>query len=131
MLATSKRVAGCRQWLAASACTLGLYDDANWIDPAAITATATSNDKGYVLGGKPFVNDAAAADYLLLAVQGPAGLALVAVGKEEVSITPQPTMDSTKPMASVDLEGVQIAAESLLPMSDEQLAYLTDCGPLR
>ena len=52
------------------ACTLGLYDDANWIDPAAITATATANENGYILNGKkPFVNDAAAADYLLLAVQ--------------------------------------------------------------
>ena len=76
------------------------------------------------------MNDAAAADYLLLAVQGPTGLGLVAVGKEEVRITPQPTMDSTKPMASVDLEGLQIAAESLLPMSDHQPAYLTDCGAL-
>ena len=113
------------------ACTLGLYDDATWIDPAAITATAAANENGYILSGKkPFVNDAAAADYLLLAVQGPTGLGLVAVGKEEVRITPQPTMDSTKPMASVDLEGVQIAAESLLPMSDHQLAYLTDCGAL-
>ena len=77
---------------------------------AAITATATANENGYILSGKkPFVNDAAAADYLLLAVQGPTGLGL-AVGKEEVRITPQP-MDGAKPMAGVDLEGVQIAAE--------------------
>ena len=113
------------------ACTLGLYDEPNWIDPAAITATATANDKGYVLSGKkPFVNDASAADYLLLAVQTADGLSLVAVGKEEVTITPQPTMDSTKPMASVDLDGVQVTAESLLAMSAEQLAYFTDCGAL-
>ncbi|GIR63392.1 MAG: hypothetical protein CM15mP68_0580 [Pseudomonadota bacterium] len=126
-----QKVAGCRPWSVASSLHSGLYDDANWIDPAAITATATANENGYILSGKkPFVNDAAAADYLLLAVQGPTGLGLVAVGKEEVRITPQPTMDSTKPMASVDLEGVQIAAESLLPMSDHQLAYLTDCGAL-
>ena len=64
------------RWLPAMAsgeavCTLGLYDDANWIDPAAITATAKASDEGYVLGGtKPFVSDASNADYLLLAVQG-------------------------------------------------------------
>ena len=39
-------------------------------------------------------------------------------------------MDSTKPMASVDLEGVHISAESLLPMTTDQLSYLTDCGAL-
>ena len=33
--------------------------------------TATANENGYILSDeKPFVNDAAAADYLLLAVQG-------------------------------------------------------------
>ena len=31
-------------------------------------------------------------------------------------------------MASVDLDGVEISAGDLLPMSDKQLAYLTDCG---
>ncbi len=112
-------------------CTLGLYDDANWIDPSAITATAKANADGYVLSGtKPFVNDASNATYLLLAVQGPEGLGLAAVSKDEVRITPQPTMDSTKPMASVDLDGVAINAESLLAMTTEQLSYLTDCGAL-
>ena len=124
------------RWLPAMAsgeavCTIGLYDDANWIDPSAITASAKASGEGYVLGGtKPFVNDASNADYLLLAVHGPEGLALAAVGKEEVRITPQPTMDSTKPMASVDLQGVHISADSLVPMTQEQLSYLTDCGAL-
>ena len=62
--------------------TIGLYDEANWIDPAAITATATARAGGFTLHGKkPFVNDAAAAHYMLLAVQGPDGLALAALGK--------------------------------------------------
>ena len=74
------------------------------------------------------MNDALAADYLLLAVQGPQGLALAALGKDQVTVTAQPTIDSTKPMASVDIDGVEIGADDLLPMSDEQLAYLTDCG---
>ncbi|NCF76316.1 MAG: hypothetical protein GWP45_03890 [Proteobacteria bacterium] len=109
--------------------TLGLYDEANWIDPAAVTASAKSTDDGFVLQGKkPFVNDALAANYLLLAVQGPNGLALAAVGKDQVTVTAQPTIDNTNPMASVDIDGVEISASDLLPMSDEQLAFLTDCG---
>lgn len=109
--------------------TIGLYDEANWIDPAAITATATARAGGFTLHGKkPFVNDAAAAHYMLLAVQGPDGLALAALGKEQVTITPQPTIDTTKPMASVDIDGVEIGEDDLLPLSPEQLAFLTDCG---
>ncbi len=121
-------------WLPAMAAgeavvTVGLYDEANWIDPAAITATASASDGGYILHGKkPFVNDAMSADYLLLAVKGPEGLALAAVGKDQVKVTAQPTIDTTKPMASVDIEGVEISADDLLPMSAEQLAFLTDCG---
>lgn len=122
------------EWLPAMAagsaiCTIGLYDEANWIDAKAVTAEAHASDDGYVLiGTKPFVNDAAAADYLLLAVNAPNGLALAAVAKDNVKITHQPTMDTTKPMASVDLEGVKIGADYLLPMSEDQLAFLTDCG---
>lgn len=121
-------------WLPAMAagkaiCTIGLYDEANWIDPKAITAEAHASQDGYELKGtKPFVNDAAAADYLLLAVNAPIGLALAAVAKDNVKITHQPTMDTTKPMASVDLTGVSISTEFLLPMSEGQLAFLTDCG---
>ena len=38
--------AACGQWQEV-ACTR-LYDDANWIDPGAITATATANENGYI-----------------------------------------------------------------------------------
>ena len=122
------------RWLPAMASgeavvTLGLYDEANWIDPAAITARATvTGGKVSLQGKKPFVNDALAADYLLLAVQGPDGLALAAVGRGQVQVAAQPTIDSTKPMASVDLTGAEIDAADLLPLSPEQLAFLTDCG---
>ena len=109
--------------------TLGLYDEANWIDPAAVTATAgIAGDTVTLHGKKPFVNDALAADYLLLAVQGPNGMALAAVGQDQVNVTAQPTIDNTKPMASVDIEGVEITTADLLPMSAVQLSFLTDCG---
>ena len=122
------------RWLPAMASgeavvTLGLYDEANWIDPAAITARAfVAGGRVSLQGKKPFVNDALAADHLLLAVQGPDGLALAAVGRDQVQVAAQPTIDSTKPMASVDLTGAEIDAADLLPLSPEQLAFLTDCG---
>jgi alkylation response protein AidB-like acyl-CoA dehydrogenase len=112
-------------------CTLGLYDESNWIDPKAITASAKKSADGnsYTLTGvKPFVNDAVSAEYLLLAVRSDEGLALAALQRDQVGIATQPTIDATKPMSSVDLEGVVIEAEDLLPMTAEQLAYITDCG---
>jgi alkylation response protein AidB-like acyl-CoA dehydrogenase len=122
------------QWLPAMAsgeaiCTLALYDDPNWIDAAAIKATANLEHGKLTLAGvKPFVNDAMSADYFLLAVNGPDGLALAAVGKEQVTVTNQPVMDRTKALGSIDLNGVTIAPDQLLPMSPDQLSYLTDCG---
>ena len=105
------------RWLPAMASgeagvTIGLSDEANWIAAEAVTAKATvDGDKGTLHGKKPFVNDALAANYMLLAVQGPDGLALAAVGTDQVKVTAQPTIDSTKPMASVDIDGVATAAE--------------------
>lgn len=122
------------RWLPAMASgetvvALGLYDEANWIDPQAITAGATIKGSTVTLHGKkPFVNDALCADYLLLAVQGPDGMALAAISKDQAKVTAQPTIDSTKPMASVDFDGVEITIDDLLPMTEAQLAFLTDCG---
>jgi alkylation response protein AidB-like acyl-CoA dehydrogenase len=109
--------------------TIGLYDEANWIAAEAVTAKATVDGDNVTLHGKkPFVNDALAANYMLLAVQGPDGLALAAVGSDQVKVTAQPTIDSTKPMASVDIDGVKITTADLLAISPVQLAFLTDCG---
>ena len=89
------------RWLPAMASgeavvTIGLYDEANWIAAEAVTAKATVDGDTVTLHGKkPFVNDALAADYMLLAVQGPNGLALAAVGSDQVKVTAQPTIDST------------------------------------
>ena len=122
------------QWLPAMAqgqitCTLALYDDAHWISPAAVSATATIADDTVTLHGrKPFVADAMSANYFLLAVRTEEGLALAALLKEQVTITPQPVMDQTKPMGCVDIEGVTISTDHLLPLSEEALSYLTDCG---
>lgn len=125
-----------QQWLPMLAsgekvCTLALYDEANWIAPAAITATATRQADEIVLAGsKPFVSDALSADYLLLAVQFEQGLALAALSSDQVQPQAQPGMDQTKPQASIDLTGVTLSAQALLPMTEAQLDYLTNCGAL-
>lgn len=110
-------------------CTLALYDEPNWIAADAITLTGEAADGGVTLrGSKPFVPDAMAADYFLLAFRGPKGLGLAAVAREEASVKAQPTMDRTKPTGSVTLDGLFVRDELILPLSEADLAYLTDVG---
>ncbi len=112
-------------------CTLALYDEPNWIAADAITLTGETADGGVTLSGsKPFVADAMAADYFLLAFRGPQGLGLAAVARDEVSVKAQPTMDRTKPTGSVTIDGLFVRDELILPLSDADLAYLTDVGAL-
>ena len=112
-----------------SICTLALYDEPNWISPDAITLTAKATDGGYeISGSKPFVPDALSAQYYLLAVQGPDGLARAAVTRDQVTVSAQPVMDRSKPTGSVSLDKVVVPADFLLPMTEQDLAYLTDLG---
>jgi len=113
----------------ASICTIALYDEPNWISPDAIRLTGAPTAGGLVLNGtKPFVPDAMAAAYYLLAVRTPGGLALAALAREDVTVRTQPNMDRTKPMGSVTLDNVTVADEYLLPMTEADLAYLNDLG---
>ncbi|MEZ5559620.1 MAG: acyl-CoA dehydrogenase family protein [Pseudomonadales bacterium] len=110
-------------------CTLALYDEPNWISPEAINLEGTAVDGGIVLSGtKPFVPDAAAAQDYLLAFRGPQGLALAALSRDQLEIRPQPIMDRSKPTGSVTLSGVEIPHERVLPMTTDDLAWLTDLG---
>jgi len=110
-------------------CTIGLYDEPNWIDPQAITLEATPSDGGYTVSGtKPFVPHAQAADYLLLAARCADKLGLVALERGQVTISNQPQMDRTKPMGRVTLDNLTVTEENFLPMSEEDLSYLTDIG---
>jgi len=121
-------------WLPAMAsgeaiCTLSLYDDPNWIDPAAITLNGIRVDNGLqISGSKAFVTDAPSANYYLLAVREPDGLCLAAVSRDQVDVTPQPQIDPTKPMGRVTLDDVMIPNEFILPLREDDLAYLTDLG---
>ena len=110
-------------------CTLGLYDDANWISPDAVTLTGTRSANGVRISGtKPFVCDAMAADYFLLAIRFDGGLALAALSRDQVEVTTQPTMDRSKPMGAVALNDIEIGNDYLLPLTDADLAWLTDLG---
>ncbi len=110
-------------------CTLALYDEPNWIDPAAVTLNAKRTQDGIVLHGtKAFVNDAMAANHYLIAVRVEEELALAAVSRDRVSVTAQPCMDTTKPMASVHFDEVSLTADAVLPLSTADLSYLADLG---
>jgi alkylation response protein AidB-like acyl-CoA dehydrogenase len=121
-------------WLPAMAAgsvvaTLALYDEPNWISPDAITLTGERVEGGVRLAGtKPFVADALAADYLMLAYRGPEGLGLAAIRRDQGVIKAQPGMDRTKPTASVTVDGVVVDDAMLLPLSDADLAWLNDLG---
>tara|TARA_Y100001933_G_scaffold212423_1_gene217525 strand:- start:1278 stop:2378 length:1101 start_codon:yes stop_codon:yes gene_type:complete len=109
-------------------CTLALYDEPNWIAPEAITLTGERADGGVKLSGtKPFVPDAMAAHYYLLAFRGPDGLALAGLSRDQVTVKAQPGMDRTKPGGSVTVDTV-VSADMILPMTEADLAFLTDLG---
>ena len=123
-----------RRWLPGLAsgeaiCTLALYDEPNWIAPAAVTLEGTGSSGGVMISGtKAFVPDAMAADHHLLAFRGPQGLALAHVSRDQVQVKAQPGMDRTKPAGSVTLNAVTVPDDSILRLKDEDLAHLNDLG---
>lgn len=106
--------------------TLALYDEANWINPAAITLTV---DGGRLKGTKAFVADAGVADLFIVACRSRDGLALALVPRTAsgVKVDLQPMMDRTKRMGTLTLD-VALAPDQLMPMTEADLAFLTDCG---
>ena len=121
------------EWLprlaAGDRCTIALHDEANWIHPDAVTLSGHRSGEQITLNGtKPFVPDALAAGYYLLAVRVDGELGLAAVSREAVKVQAQPTMDSTKPTGSVTLQDVVLPAEYVRPMSEADLEFLTDIG---
>lgn len=101
---------------------LGLYDEANWIDPQGIRLAAGET----LTGVKPFVQDGTNSTHLLLATRTNEALALAIVATAGVQASPQPAVDGTKPTATVKLEGARPLAT--MPLSTADLGFLTDCG---
>ena len=123
-----------RNWLPGLAtgeaiCTLALYDEPNWVAPEAVTLEGRPASGGIELSGtKPFVPDALAAHYYLLAFRGPDGLALAGLSRDQVQVKAQPLMDRTKPTGSVTLDGVIVPNERILPLGARDLSHLNDLG---
>ena len=101
---------------------IGLYDEANWIDPKGVGLAGGAT----LTGTKPYVSDGGAATHLLVATRTDDALALAVVGAADAAIEPQPPIDGTKPTARVRLDAVRPLAT--MPIAPSDLAFLTDCG---
>jgi alkylation response protein AidB-like acyl-CoA dehydrogenase len=89
-------------------------------DPADVAATATPDGDGYVLHGtKRFAIEAAAADELAVVVRvdgtrGDDGVTVVVVPGADATRTPIHTLDASRAVADVTLDGVRVGAERVL-----------------
>ena len=106
--------------------TLALFDEPNLVGSDGVTLSVEGNTLN---GRKPFVPDAGAANLFLIAVRTGAGLALAAIEKDApgVSVSLEAMMDETKRVGTVSFKDVDVG-DSLMPLSEEDLAYLVNCG---
>jgi len=106
--------------------TLALYDEPNWVHPDAVKLALNS---GRLHGTKSFVADAAAAGLFIVACRNGAGLSLALIERNApgVAVASQPIVDETKRMGTLTLN-VAVDAEHLMNLSNEDLAFLSDCG---
>jgi alkylation response protein AidB-like acyl-CoA dehydrogenase len=102
-----------------------------WSEDAVVMTAEPRGDR-YVLGGtKLFVPDARSADVLLCVakVGERAGIFLVPRTAGGLEISPMQTIDQTRKLDVVDLEGVEVDADSLLggaPLPEGALGDLVD-----
>ena len=100
--------------------TLALFDSSDAQEPGAITLAGRRSDAGYALSGqKRFVTDPDAADLFVVAFRsGEAAddLCLALVERESAGVSSQsfPTLDRTKRMGNLALDGVRVSPEDLL-----------------
>ncbi len=89
-------------------------------DPTDVAATATRDGDALVLGGtKCFVIEAAAADEIAVVVRlagttGDNGITVVVVPASDVSVVPVRTLDGSRAVAHVPLDGVRVGTERVL-----------------
>jgi alkylation response protein AidB-like acyl-CoA dehydrogenase len=99
---------------------LCLAESSGSYDPAEVAATATPDGKGFVLAGtKRFAIEAAAADELAVVVRvegstGDEGLTVVVVPGAEARSSPVRTLDGSRAVADVNLDGVRVGPERVL-----------------
>ncbi|HLX88339.1 MAG TPA: acyl-CoA dehydrogenase family protein [Acidimicrobiales bacterium] len=100
--------------------TLACAEAAGGLDPARIATTATPVAGGWRLQGeKRDVFDAGWADEIVVAArlggtEGTDGIGLFVVPAESVEIAPVHSLDATRQLATVGLDGVEVAADRAL-----------------
>jgi alkylation response protein AidB-like acyl-CoA dehydrogenase len=88
-------------------------------EPNRFALAAEADGDGVVLDGeKTLVMDAASADFFLVA-SADGRRHVVEKGAEGVTVTPETSIDPTRRLSSVRLEGVRVASENTLPGSTE------------
>jgi len=126
-----------RRWLpgiasGATRATLALLEGAERWDAAAIQLRAEPDGDGFRLRGhKNFVIEAACAELLVVAARhgdGEAGVALVVLDAGTPGLTTRPVamLDGTRRIAALDLDGVRVARDALLPGGWSALARVLD-----
>ncbi len=114
--------------------TLAILEESGRWDADGVGAPARPDGGALVLSGtKRFVPEAARADLLVCAVRraDDRALALVLVERDTrgVAITPLASMDQTRPLADVALDGVRVEPEHVLACDAAAvLERLLDCG---
>ncbi len=114
--------------------TIALLEESGCWDPSTYAALARRDGDDLVLSGtKRFVPEATRADVIVCAVRraddGALALVLLEAGARGLAITPLATMDHTRRVDDVVLDGVRVDAEHVLPCDAEAvLARLLDRG---
>lgn len=99
---------------------IALHDETKETPPETVTMEAEVGDDGYVLNGeKTLVPYAEDVDSLIVATKtrdegGYGGVSLFLVDTADVETTPLETLDQTRPLYSVEFDGVEVGDEALL-----------------
>jgi alkylation response protein AidB-like acyl-CoA dehydrogenase len=100
--------------------TLALAEATGSIDPASVTATAEPDGARFVLQGtKPMVIEAAVADEIAVVARRPGsegddGVGAFVVPRRDVGMEPVDSLDPTRPLARIGLDGVRVDADRVL-----------------
>jgi alkylation response protein AidB-like acyl-CoA dehydrogenase len=100
--------------------TLALAEESGSYDPAHVGAVATTSGDGYSLAGaKEFVVDAGTVDEIVVVARadgttGDDGVGAFVVPAADVTVTPVAALDGSRPLARVQLDGVDVPADRVL-----------------
>jgi alkylation response protein AidB-like acyl-CoA dehydrogenase len=100
--------------------TLALAESSGSYDPSEVAATATPDGESFVLAGtKGFVIEAEDADELAIVVRlagttGDDGITVVVVPRADVEVRPIRTLDGSRTVAHVTLDGARVGSDRVL-----------------